>query len=65
MGTTEFSGVPAYTPKLWSLLSGSIDEWYREYCEKNANVGAQSFFRTYHARLRRKIQAVHSEHSRD
>ncbi len=51
-------------PKLWSLLSGSIDEWYREYCEKNADVGAQSFFRTHHARLRRKIQAIQSRHSR-
>ncbi len=51
-------------PKLWSLLSGSINKWRRKYSQKNVKVGAQSFFRTHHARLRGKIRAIQSGHSR-
>ena len=47
-------------PKLWSLLSGHINKWCRKYSQKKANVAAQSFFRTHHARLRGKIRAIQS-----
>lgn len=41
--------------KLWSILSGFMGQWSKEYFEKNPDATTQDFFRAHHARLRRKI----------
>jgi hypothetical protein len=56
--------VNEYSVKLWTILSGYIDEWSREFFEMNPNSTTQDFFRHHHARLRKAIRAIESAYSR-
>jgi hypothetical protein len=53
-----------YHLKLWSILSGSMDKWYKKFFKMNPNSTTQDFFRIHHARMRREIRDIVSAHSR-
>lgn len=55
--------IMSYPPKLWSILSGSINKWSKVYFEKNPNSTRLDFFRVHHARLRCEIRDIVELHS--
>ncbi len=44
--------------KLWAILSPDIEKWKKQYFESNPGAMTVTFFRAYHARLRRRILEI-------
>jgi hypothetical protein len=53
-----FGSIMSYPPKLWSILSSSINKWSKVYFAENPNSTKQDFFRSHHARIRCEIRDI-------
>jgi hypothetical protein len=56
-----FGTIKELPPRLWSLLSPSLDKWREEFLNDNPNATPREFFRSHHARLRREMLAIVSK----